>query len=63
MKLKELYPLLKGDCILLVVKSNICYSFELNTKSLDMFSEGDVVQIDSRTIDGDRAYTSIEVHV
>lgn len=63
MKLKELYPILKGDCSLLVIKDNTCYSFELNEKSFNMFSEGKVVEIESRSIDADIVYTSIEVHI
>lgn len=62
MKLKELYPILKGECDLLVFNSNKCCSFELNDDTYNRFSDGEVSEIESKT-DGKTTYILIKVHI
>lgn len=62
MKLKEIYPLLKGECDLLVCNSNKCCSFELNEENYNRFIDGEVIRIESKT-DGKTVYTLIEVRI
>ena len=62
MKLKELYPILKGECDLLVFNSNKCCSFELNDDTYNRFSDGEVSEIESKT-DGKTTYILIKVYI